>query len=85
MSNIVQKVIAVVFFLFLWVEDILTILTNVVDRTLYHSCTGYVLRKGFPPVNITFSSDHRAIHVILLGVLAVLSLQRLTLQQSIVA
>jgi hypothetical protein len=43
MSNIVQKVIAVVFLLLLRVEDVLSILTNVVNGTLYHSCIGYVL------------------------------------------
>ena len=38
-----QKVITVVFLLLLRVEDVLTILSNVVDGTLYHSCISYVL------------------------------------------
>ena len=80
MSNIMQKVITVVFLLFLRVEDVLPILSNVVDATLYHSCISYVLWEGFPSVDVAFSGDHWAIQVILLGVLALFGLERLAIE-----
>ena len=75
MSDIVQEVIAVVLFLLLWIEDVLTQLANVVDGTLHHAVSSDVLRECFPAVDVTFGGDHGAVHVILLGVLALLCVQ----------
>ena len=75
MSDVVQEVIAVVFLLLFWVKDILTVLTNVINGTLYHACSSDVLRECFPPVDVAFSCNHGAIHVVLLGVLALLGVK----------
>ena len=60
-SYFVQEMIVVVLVFLVFVENVLAVLSDVVDRALNHPCLSHVLTDGIVPVDLTFSGHHRQV------------------------